>query len=354
MSLDAGLGQLAHAIGAGTVPRFDHWRGTQLPLGRRGWKEWHHFVVHAPGLHLLVNFSLVDDLYGGGPGDHAHRVILLAHTDRWRGDAVRVPRAEVRLTGGGLDARFGPHQMGWTQDRYHVVAALPDGSLRVDVQLVPASIPVYSTNQTLAADRTLSWFFLSRLVATGTVEVAGERFTLDGVTAYHDHNWGDFRWGDDFCWEWASALPEDGADPWSTVLMRLTDRARTRVRAQGLFLFHHGQPVRFFRDREVRFELDGRLRFDRRLRVPRVMGLLAGGHASEVPGRVRVVGRSLGDEVQLDFEVGDLCQVIMPNETDHTGVTVLNETIGRARVAGRVRHLDVASTGPGVFEFIRG
>ena len=34
----------------------------------------------------------------------------------------------------------------------------------------------------------------------------GETLALD-MRGYHDHNWGRFRWGDDFGWIWGSVLP---------------------------------------------------------------------------------------------------------------------------------------------------
>ena len=56
----------------------------------------------------------------------------------------------------------------------------------------------------------------------------------------------------------------------------------------------------------------------------------------------------------MQFEPTDLCQIVMPNETDLDGVTTLNEVSGRARLEGRARGVELSMDGPGVFEFIRG
>ncbi len=50
-------------------------------------KEWLHFAIHAAGLDLLVNFSIVDDIRPGvSPGTEIPRLTCLVRERSWDGD----------------------------------------------------------------------------------------------------------------------------------------------------------------------------------------------------------------------------------------------------------------------------
>ncbi|MCB9755852.1 MAG: hypothetical protein H6713_38470 [Myxococcales bacterium] len=336
------------------VTRLDHLRGSPARLGGPGeHKEWQHFLVHAPGLQLLINFNVVDDAWTPGAGEVA-RMILLARVDRWRGAAERFPAAACDLAPGRVDLSLGRNQLRFAGGRYHLDVALRDGSLAARLELEPVTLPLISHNQPLTRTRRLSWLFMPRLRARGWVRVGDRRFELARALAYHDHNWGRFRWGDDFTWEWASALPDDPACPWSLVFWRLTDRARARARAQGLFLWRGALHRRSFLDRELAVETAGLLPVDERgLVIPPVMRLLTTPGASDIPGRVTLTAQADGDALELEFTPHELARVAIPSETAPEETTLLHEVGGRARARGRVGGELVELEGPGVFEFIR-
>ncbi len=67
-------------------------RSPFLHGGAQGHKEWWHFAAYAPGLDVLVNFSLVDDVR---PEARARRRVCAgrgagARTDAWDGDVERI------------------------------------------------------------------------------------------------------------------------------------------------------------------------------------------------------------------------------------------------------------------------
>ncbi|WP_437610054.1 hypothetical protein WMF20_01520 [Sorangium sp. So ce834] len=338
-----------------TLAATDYFRRSPARLrGRADHKEWQHFLVHTEGAHLLVNFNLVDDRWAPDPRRaEVARLIALARTDAWDGGVDRFADGEVEVVSGRIDARFGESWLRFDRGRYLLSIALRDRPLAAELELVPTTTPALSANQPLSPERSLSWLFVPRLVARGTITAGGVTRRVEAAPAYHDHNWGHFLWGDDFSWEWGSALPWDPANAWSVVHVRMTDRGRSAARYQGLFLWREGEPLRVFRDEEIRVAYDGCFDVGRPLRVPRVMALLAPGLASDVPRRMEVVARGDGDELRLRFAPDAVAQVVMPSERELEAVTVLNEVSGRAALSGRVRGVEVAMEGPGVFEFLR-
>ena len=336
---------------ARTLAETDHFRRAPGPGGAPDFKEWQHFLVRAPGLELLVNFSLQHDLHREGAPELA-RLIVLARTDRWRG-GLDTYASDFTAPAGALSARLGASTLDLRGGAYHLDFAHPRAAIAGRLELHPLTTPALSHNIRLAPGRHLSWLMVPRLAAHGVVHVAGRRFDLAGDPAYHDHNWGHFRWGDDFAWEWGSGLPRDPASPWSLIFVRMADRARTRAHSQGLFLWRGADHHRFFRDRDLRVTAAGAA--DRRgvFKLPPVLAVLHPGDLADVPRRLDVECAADGDRVHMSFEPSDVAQLLIPDERRSDRLVILNEACGRLHLRGEVRGESIDLEGDGVFEFIR-
>lgn len=317
-------------------------------------KEWQHFMLHGDEVHLLVNFSLVDDPFARDRrrGEVA-RLIVLARGDAWDGDVDRFEPEEVEVQAGGMDARFGDNRMSFRDGRFHLRVALRERPIAAELTMTPTIVPTLSSNQPLSRTRNISWLFVPRLAVEGTVTLDGRTLEVRDGPGYHDHNWGHFLWDDDFSWEWGSALPPDPANPWSVVYMRMADRGRSLCRSQALYIGCGGEQFRFFRDHDLRVTLHGRFDAGRCLKVPRIMAMLAPGTAADLPRRLEVDAAAGGDRVRMVFAPEDVAQLVLPSETRLDAVTIINEVSGRVSLEGSVRGRRVEMEGPGVFEFIR-
>ena len=182
--------------------------------------------------------------------------------------------------------------------------------------------------------------------------IGGQRIEIDRAPVYHDHNWGCFQWGEDFSWEWGATQPASLDCPWSVVYARMLDCRRLVSRRCGLFVWEGERLYRVFRDDEIRVYSEGRFERTPLKQIPPVMRLLGGG-LRDVPARIELTARDGTEALELAFEASDALQVILPNDDDLTGVTVLNEVTGRVSARGRVRGARVEWYGPGVFEFLR-
>jgi hypothetical protein len=333
----------------------DYFRRSPSRMGGRGaHKEWQHFLVHTEAAHLLINFSLIDDVRATQSRQpEVARLIVLARGEGWEGDVERFEEAEVEVTAGRIDARFGHNTLRFIDGTYRLSIALRHHPLAAELELVPVTLPAISVNQPLTPDRRLSWLFVPRLLARGTLRLGARTVQVNEAPAYHDHNWGHFLWGNDFSWEWGSVLPWDMANPWSLVHVRMSDRGRSVARYQGLFLWHGGEPLRVFRDEELRILTRGSFRKARPFSVPRVMALLAPGAAADLPESLEISAHGGEDTLELAFHPQDSARLVTPSEENPEQVTIIHEVLGQVAVRGRVRGHPVAMEGTGVFEFIR-
>lgn len=325
-------------------------------------KEWQHFIVHGEDLQLIVNFNLLDDLWSESrKGEVARLIVLLAERQpggsrAWRGDVQSFEPSEIEVDAGGIEARFGRNAMRFSGGAYQL--SLDVEGLRGEIELVPMVEAEKIANLPLTPGRPIHWVVVPRLEASARVALRSEdgserEVSFDGALAYHDHNWGHFRWGDDFTWEWGSALPKRNASPWSLLFVRSSDRGRRKTRCQLLQVWRGNERQRLFLEDRIQVEPTGRFEAPQRLRVPRIMGLAADENACDVPERYRVEAESEGDWLRFEFVTRELSQIIIPNETDLCGVTTVNEAAGETTLEGEILGESFRMEGHGVFEFVR-
>jgi hypothetical protein len=339
---------------ARAVARTDYVRCSPFGVGGvGGHKEWLHFCVLAPGLDLLVNFSLSDDVRAGASRGAEHaRLTVLVHDREWDGDVDTFSADDVRVAAGRIDLAFGDETCEFRDGAYHVRAWLRERPVAVEFVARPATEPALAPNIPLSDGPPLHWVVVPRLLATGRATVGGRTVEFTDALAYHDHNWGHFLWGQDMAWEWGFSLPADPAVPWSLAFVRLTNRARTHALAQGLFLWKRHRQHRVYRERGVAMHPDRTfLRPARVPKIPRVMALLSPDLPTDVPRAVDMVATGDGDELRCRFDAVDLAQVVIPSEAG-VGVTVINEVRGTLAVDGSVGGERVAFTGRAIFELL--
>lgn len=346
-----------HAI-ARSVPRVDAWRqsATGAASDSGSYKEWMHFCVcltdrtSTPG-HLLVNLNVTDS---GPQGARTRnpRLIALGYLGDWTGTLETFEDDAVSGGAGGLDLFLGRSGVSWRDGAY--VLALDAGEIAADLRLRPVVPPTVPSQVSFGPRHSIAWVVLPRLEATGWVRIAGRTIRLERASAYHDHNWGSFRWGGDLAWEWGFVNPADPSCPFSVVFARVSDRGRHRTFSQSVLVWRSDSLVRTFQDREVRMTLEGAHPGPRPFTLPRVASLLLPGTSSGVPARVLVEGRGLGEEVTIDLATCSKARLGIPSDTDPFRLVVLNETCGHARVKGSTSAADFNFTGPAVMEFVRG
>jgi hypothetical protein len=320
--------------------------------GQAGHKEWLHFAVHTAGLDLLANFSLVDDLRTRArPGAELARIVCLAREREWTGDIDHYARRDVSLRGGHLELRFADNHATFRHGVFELGVRMKRIPVSMELVLEPYALPAQANNLQVDNCPPIQWLVVPRLLATGWIDVGGRRYDLRRAPAYHDHNWGNFRWGKNFAWEWGYGAPDDPCDPWTMVFVRLTDRAHLCDLMQAIFLWKNERQHRLFRGDEVVVWHEGLLRARRVFKLPRVMGLVCPGDVTDVPKRLVARAKRGNDEIELVFETDDPAQVIIPNDDD-IGVTIIHEVSGQLRVEGRVDGETVSITGPSIFEFL--
>jgi hypothetical protein len=338
------------------LPRNDFLRTPVLATARPdGFKEWHHYLVQGPDWGFLINFSVASETVGRRSPRLVPRVIVIAHDRHWRGVVEQFDEAELNVSADMCTLTMGRNRMLIAPDGYQVTIDLPDRDISGELRLFPVGSPsIARVNNQQVGDGRISWLFVPRLQADGWLRVGDRHYQADRSPAYHDHNWGHFRWGDDFGWEWGSILPTDHADPWSLVFTRKTDRHRLRCLSQAVYLWHHDELVAMFRDGAVQMRSIGLLGRRPDCTLPPPMRLVLGGESSDVPASIEITASSTAGSLRAVFEPEAHARLAQPSELALDRVVVLSEISGTALISGSIHDHRVDATGAGLVEVLHG
>jgi hypothetical protein len=329
--------------------RLDGWhRPFTGPAGDGAYKEWMHFCVALQGGgHLLVNLNVTEH------GDRrTPRLVVLAWDGCWSGKVETFDDDEVAGRPGRLNVRLGRNALEWRDRAFHLSLSL--GDIAAELCLRPDTPPTVTTSVALGADSTLHWVVVPRLSATGWLRLGSRAQIIQDRLAYHDHNWGDFRWGGELSWEWGFVHSTRSGHAWDLVLARVSDGAGHRTISQSALLWRAGRLVRVFQNRELALTLEGAAPRARPFTVPPVASLLAPGTSSGVPERFLIRARGMHDVLDVTYRVAESARVALPSEADPLKLVLLNETCGRACVRGTVASKPLEFEGAAMMEFVRG
>ncbi len=323
---------------------------TALDGAAAAYKDWLHLNVfdHASGSVGLVNVSL-----HGAPDDPRARAIgtALLHVPGlgWIGNTEVCGQDEARVGVGSIALAQVALAVDYPAGRALAAARLPRDAFTLRLTADAAS-PALDLEQRLPlGPGWVSWYVVPRWrVVSGEATVGERRVDLAGASAYHDHNWGRWHWGDDLGWEWA-ALLTPGTGP-AFVLSRATDRSH-RHAGNPVLVVQSGRRRRTFGGTTVRLVAGGS--FDGRLR--RLPGALAALHqdraAPRLPARLGVLADDGRDRVEIEF-VAEAAAQLIAGDPAVRGYGFLHEMAGRFTATGRIGDLDVAGAGLGVLEYV--
>jgi len=311
-------------------------------------KEWLHYCVAGRDIELLLNFSIARRARNQG-STNVGRVIALVRADgAWSGGTESFTERDIHCARGLSQVVLGSCSAQANAHGLQLKASLPQLGLWLELMLVPET-ESFVRRPLLRAP--VCWGVVPRLRAWGSLRSRDAVHVFDGDPAYHDHNWGGFRWGDDFLWQWCTALPRLDEGPYGVVFSRLFDRKGLTETGRSVLVWRAEQLLRVFHDENIRFSQDGYLTQKEILNVPSVMHLLVPGTTTGVPKTLHFEARSGADFLQGTATMQDVARIVIPNETD-LGVTVINECSCRLVVQGSIRGLTVRQESRAIFEHL--
>lgn len=227
-------------------------------------------------------------------------------------------------------------------------AVLPDDSLEIRLTAKPNSQRIVIEEHLALGHGWISWYAVPRLTLSGQMTACGRHFDLSAASAYHDHNWGRWFWGDDFGWEWGCFLaPAPGP---AFVMSRTTDRGHRRCGEPSLAVFV-GNGRRDFPSARVSLQHEFSLEAVTR-RLPGAMAALHQDRArSRVPKTIHIAAEDGRERVEIEFSGRSALQVVAADPIA-TGYGFIHEIAGDFRYLCRLAGEELTGSGLAMVEYV--
>lgn len=320
----------------------EHVQALRVPVGRPGtpddWKDWYHFVLLdlERGTRVIVNVALIGGETQGeiqttliahlpADGAAAPRAFGSATTREWRSGMVRAEPLEIAAPGVTL-----------TYSRHRFDLALDAGTegIRLVLEAHPKATPLLVTDGAPFGSGFIGWGLVPGLAVAGELRICEELYAInERWFCYQDHNFGRFRWGEDFGWEWltAHACSSTGASVTLVVDWR-TNRSHSVGTLPYVFVYVDGVLAKVFVGPALRIQW----RWSRGARLPlRLPGAMASVHAGETTGepqRIEIAARDERDRLEASVVVDGFVEIIAPDNRS-TRCTRIGEASGSIAVA---------------------
>lgn len=314
----------------------------RIPVERPGtpddWKDWYHFVLLDldRGIRAIANVALI--------GNTAHGEIqttLVAHVPRgdggrpltygtattreWRPGMVRAEPLAIHAEGVTLEYRSRRFEL-----------RLDGGATGIALALEgrPKAAPLLVTEAAPFGSGFVGWGLVPGVDVTGELTLCGERFALgERWFCYQDHNFGRFRWGEDFGWEWLTAHGRSARDEAVTLVLDWrTNRNHSAGGLPYLFVYVDGALAKVFVGPALRIRwrwADGaRLP----LRLPGAMASVRAGLGVTEPLRIEIAAVDDRDRLDASVAIDGFVEIVAPDNRSPR-CTSIGESTGSASVA---------------------
>jgi len=314
-----------------------------------GYKDWLHLNVfdHETGNIGVINVSL-----HGSPRDPRSRAIGLALVNvaktGWWGN---IEIGGIADAGIGLESISLEQVAVAVQARQGIVMASvrnDRSGLRANLKATAAVPPISVEEQLPLGNGWISWFAVPRLTVDGEWTIGNDRMILKEASAYHDHNWGRWHWGENLGWEWGCFLTP-GPSGVTFVLSLTSDRAHRRF-GKTLLTVQLEQKKRTFAGSAVKLDYEGALSINRR-----IPGALAALHQDKahahLPSTLKFTADDGVDRVEVVYSARSAAQLIVADPIV-TGYGFIHEIVGEFSCNGSIAETELKGSGLGVLELV--
>lgn len=323
------------------------------------YKEWLHLNLldHASGSVGLINLSL-----HGAPNDPrslaACAALIHVPGVGWIGNMEICGLAEAAIGQSSIGLEQGALAVDHPSRTLLASVHDPDDHLLVRLTAEMIAPPISVEQQVPLGHGWISWNVMPRLAVKGEWTIGVEQRDLSAASAYHDHNWGRWHWGDDLGWEWGCFLspmtpPDNGPDallPITVVFSQTIDRAHRHAGRPTVNILA-GHKRRVFRGDAIQVDFSYSLDLIER-RLPGGLAALYPDHAQVyLPKRITLHVNDGFDRVTLEF-IGRSAAQLITGDPIVRGYSFIHEIAGEFTCVGRLGDMDVVGSGLGVFEYV--
>jgi len=322
------------------------------------WKDWYHFVLlhAASGWRALVNVNLAG---GGSDGDGAELQYTLAihvpgEPARLHGASRSLPWRADTVTQRPLRIRADELELSFDQQVFGLRVQPQGLDLGIALHARPDATALLVTEGSAFGSGFIGWGLVPQLLAGGELWACGRKAAIThDWFCYQDHNFGRFRWGEDFGWEWMVAHARTPQQPELTVVMDLrTDRTHRRGGLPYLFVLVGRELRKVFLGPAMRLRWDWSNGARLPPRLPGALATLLASRSEREPVALHIEAADECDRLSLHLEVDAHLQIVAADNSS-AAYTRIGEASGRVAITLQLGETVIEAQGLAYAEYTR-
>jgi hypothetical protein len=190
--------------------------------------------------------------------------------------------------------------------------------LSIRCQAEVEAMPLLVTEDSPFGSGFIGWGLVPGLQVMGELSVSGRNFSINrDWFAYHDRNFGRFRWGEDIGWEWfvAFAICNDGRQI-TLVLDQRTNKDHSLKGLPYIFVYLGKDLHKVFLGSSLAIHWGWSLSPVNPVRLPGIMASLFADRTLKVPKTLQVEAADGQDRLLLDVHFETAIELVVPDNQD--------------------------------------
>lgn len=325
------------------------------------WKDWYHYILISPSgdIKILLNVCL-----NGRPdkGD-IQLSIIVTFSNHWEGieknctygNVTSIPwkekmvyRKPLRILNSSIKIEIEDNETRISLDE-------KQSKIQLNIKAEVEGPPILIDENTDFGSGFIGWGFIPKLLVEGNLLIGKTKIDIDKQWyCYHDHNFGQFSWGENFGWEWIVINLKDlkSDENYQLVFDQKTDKNHSEKGFKYIFLFLKNKIKKIFLGNTVNIEWNRSTDSKTPIRLPGTMSSIFSNQVTTNIDSINIHAVDDRDSLELNLIVDKGYQLIVPDNQERK-YTIMEEVSGNAFFKIKFDKKIIKAKGTFYGEFVR-
>jgi len=325
------------------------------------WKDWYHYILINPSgdIKILLNLCL-----NGKPGKgEVQLTIIVTFSNLYKGiekgctygNVICIPWRENMVYREPIKILDSSITIEIDGDKTRISLDEKQSKIQLNIKAVVEGPPILIDENTDFGSGFIGWGFIPKLMVKGNLIIGKTKFDIDKQWyCYHDHNFGQFQWGEDFGWEWIVINLKDlnNGENYQLVFDQKTDKNHSEKGFKYIFLFQKNKMKKIFLGNTLKIVWNRFTDSKIPIRLPGTMASIFSNHVTTNIDSISVHANDDRDSLEIKLDVDKSYQLIVPDNQERQ-CTIMEEVSGKAFVKIRIDKKTITAIGTFYGEFVR-
>ena len=325
------------------------------------WKDWYHYILISPNgsIKILLNVCL-----NGRPGNGEIQLSIVVTLSKpsngaskicIHGNVICIPWKENMVYREPIMILASIVELKIHQNVTSVSLNDKQSNIKLNFIGEVEGPPVFVNEKTEFGSGFIGWGFIPKLIVNGSLKVGETEAVINKLWyCYHDHNFGQFRWGEDIGWEWlvVNFKNFEGGKEYQFVFDQRTNKNHSEKGVKYIFFFQNNMIKKIFLGNALKIKWERSVDSKTPIILPGTMASAFSNQFATEINAIRISAKDDRDSLKLQLNIEKSYQFIVPDNQQRQ-YTIMEEVSGNAGFKIKIKKEIIEAKGFMYGEFVR-